>query len=38
VVTPTIHWFELTHLAGYVEEGRAKSWHVTVRAGIPRDA
>jgi len=31
---PGLHWFEVTHIAGYVEEGRAGAWHVTVSAGI----
>jgi flavin-binding protein dodecin len=35
VAIPSLHWFELTHLAGYVEEGQAKGWHVILRAGVP---
>jgi len=31
---PGLHWFELTHIAGYVEDGRVGSWHVTLSAGI----
>jgi len=34
VAIPSLHWFELTHIAGYVEEGQAKGWHVTLRAGV----
>ena len=34
VAIPSLHWFELTHLAGYVEEGEAKGWHVILRAGV----
>lgn len=34
VVVPGLHWFEVVEIAGYVEEGLTKSWHVTVRAGI----
>ena len=34
VIVPDLHWFELTQIAGYVAEGRPKSWHVTVRAGL----
>ena len=32
---PALHWFELTQIAGYVADGRPKSWHVKLRAGIP---
>ena len=31
---PSLHWFEASHIAGYVGDGKAESWHVTVRAGI----
>jgi hypothetical protein len=34
---PRLHWFEVTELAGYVADGKAKSWHVTLRAGIRKD-
>jgi flavin-binding protein dodecin len=34
VAVPKLHWFELTHISGYVENGEPESWHVTVRAGI----
>ena len=34
---PKLHWFEVTETAGYVENGRTSSWHVTLRAGIHRD-
>jgi flavin-binding protein dodecin len=34
VAVPKLHWFELTNISGYVENGRPKSWHVSVRAGI----
>jgi flavin-binding protein dodecin len=31
---PSLHWFEVSHIAGYVGEGKTESWHVTVSAGI----
>jgi hypothetical protein len=34
VAIPSLHWFELTHIAGYVEEGQAKGWHVILQAGV----
>jgi len=34
---PRLHWFEVTELAGYVADGKAESWHVTLRAGIRKD-
>ena len=34
VVIPDLHWFEVTQLAGYVGDGKAQNWHVTVRAGL----
>jgi len=34
VAVPKLHWFELTNISGYVEDGRPESWHVTVRAGL----
>jgi flavin-binding protein dodecin len=37
VAIPQLHWFEVTDLSGYVEQGRTSSWHVTVRAGIKQD-
>jgi len=29
-----LHWFEVTHIAGYVEDGRTGGWHVTLSAGL----
>jgi len=34
---PKLHWFEVTEIAGYVEDSRTSSWHVTLRAGIHTD-
>jgi flavin-binding protein dodecin len=34
---PSLHWFEVAQIAGYVEDGRASGWHVTVRAGIKKE-
>jgi flavin-binding protein dodecin len=34
VAIPSLHWFELTNIAGYVEEGKTKGWHVVLRAGV----
>jgi flavin-binding protein dodecin len=34
---PSLHWFEVTHIAGYVEDGRASGWHTTLKAGIRSD-
>ena len=34
VVIPALHWFEVTQIAGYVDEGKAQNWHVSVRAGL----
>ena len=34
---PKLHWFEVTEIAGYVEDGQAASWHVTLRGGIQKD-
>jgi flavin-binding protein dodecin len=34
VAIPSLHWFELKHIAGYVEGGQAKGWHVILRAGV----
>ncbi len=31
---PSLHWFEVTHIAGYVEGGRTSGWHATLKAGI----
>ena len=32
-----LSWFEVTQVAGYVAEGKADGWHVTLRAGIGKD-
>jgi flavin-binding protein dodecin len=37
IAIPNLHWFEVTDLSGYVEQGRSSSWHVTVQAGIELD-
>ncbi len=34
LVVPKLHWFEVVHMAGHVEEGRLTGWHVVVRAGL----
>ena len=34
---PSLHWFEVSQIAGYVEEGRSSGWHVTLKAGIRSD-
>jgi flavin-binding protein dodecin len=34
---PSLHWFEVLEIAGYVVDGKAGSWHVTLRAGIRKD-
>jgi len=34
LAVPGLHWFEVGDISGYIEEGHAKSWHVTLRAGI----
>jgi hypothetical protein len=34
---PSLHWFEVVEIAGYVTNGKAGSWHVTLRAGILKD-
>jgi flavin-binding protein dodecin len=38
VAVPKLHWFELTNVSGYVEDGKPESWHVTVRAGLKPDS
>jgi flavin-binding protein dodecin len=38
IAVPRLHWFEVVQIAGYVEEGKAKSWHVTVRCGMATGA
>jgi flavin-binding protein dodecin len=37
LAVPSLHWFEVTQIAGYVHEGKASGWHVTVQAGIRND-
>jgi flavin-binding protein dodecin len=34
MAVPRLHWFEVTETAGYIENGAASGWHVSVRAGI----
>ena len=37
LAVPKLHWFEVTEISGYVENGHTSSWHVTLRAGIHKD-
>jgi flavin-binding protein dodecin len=37
LVVPNLHWFEVTHIAGYAEEGQASGWHISLKAGIRSD-
>ncbi|MBT8427830.1 MAG: dodecin family protein [Erythrobacter sp.] len=34
VAIPSLHWFEVANISGYVGDGKPKAWHVTVRGGI----
>jgi flavin-binding protein dodecin len=34
---PSLHWFEVIQIAGYVEDGRASGWHATLKAGVRGD-
>jgi flavin-binding protein dodecin len=34
IAAPNLHWFKVSVIAGYVEEGRASGWHVTLQAGL----
>jgi len=34
---PQLHWFEVTQLSGYVEDGAASQWYVVVQAGIRQE-
>lgn len=34
LAVPGLHWFEVGEISGYIEKGHAKSWHVTLKAGI----
>ena len=34
VAIPSLHWFEVANISGYVGEGKPRAWHVTVRGGI----
>ena len=36
LAVPGLHWFEVGEISGYINEGHANSWHVTLRAGIDR--
>ena len=36
-VFPHLHWFEIDRVAGYVDDAGAKSWHVTIAAGLHPD-
>ncbi len=37
LATPQLHWFEVTQISGYVDNGVASQWYVILRAGIERD-
>ena len=37
VAIPQLHWFEVTQLSGYVEDGATSQWYVVVNAGIRHD-
>ena len=34
IAIPSLHWFEVSNISGYVGEGKPKGWHVSVRSGI----
>jgi flavin-binding protein dodecin len=34
---PQLHWFEVTQLSGYVEDGSTSQWYVVLQAGIRQD-
>lgn len=34
LAVPGLHWFEVGEISGYVDQGKTKSWHVTLRAGL----
>lgn len=34
IAIPTLHWFEVSSISGYVGAGNPHGWHVTVRGGI----
>lgn len=34
IAIPSLHWFEVTQIAGYVGDKGPKGWHVLVRCGI----
>jgi flavin-binding protein dodecin len=34
---PNLLWFKVLAIAGYIEEGRASGWHVTLEAGVYND-
>jgi len=34
LAVPGLHWFEVGEISGYIEDGHATSWHVTLKAGI----
>lgn len=34
---PSLQWFEVTQIAGYVADRKTGSWHITLRAGVRRD-
>jgi len=38
VAVPKLHWFELTNISGYVDEGKPESWLVTVKAGLKTES
>lgn len=34
---PSLHWFEVKEISGYVSDGQAGSWHVRLEAGIQKE-
>ena len=36
-LVPNLHWFEVVHTAGHVQEGGVQGWHVVVRAGLSEE-
>ena len=38
VAIPKLHWFEVTQISGYIDEGATSQWYVILQAGIGREA
>jgi len=36
-LVPNLHWFEVVHTAGHVQDGSVDGWHVVVRAGLSEE-